>query len=1015
MLPSGTPALLDSYGQLPLSFEANRGQADAGLGFLARGSGYTIGLTGDAAYLSLGSGSSSGTVLQMQLAGGNTAAAGMGLDLQPGVSNYFVGNDPSQWHTAIPNYARVAYHDVYPGIDVVWYGSQRQLEYDFVVAAGADPGQVRLRFDGADSLSLDADGNLLVHTAAGNLAEHAPVLYQQDGGPGGLSASRTVVTGGYVLDGGNEVSVWVGGYDAGRRLLIDPVLSYSTFLGGSGDERGFGIAVDAAGNAYVTGRTNSTNFPTTAGALQTAFGTGLSDAFVSKLNAAGTALVYSTFLGGSLADEGFAIAVDGAGNAYVTGDTQSSNFPTTAGAFQTVFGGNDAFVTKLNATGTALVYSTFLGGSNSTDVGRGIALDAAGNAYVTGVTLSTDFPTTPGAFQHTFAGGFFDAFVTKLNVAGTALVYSTFLGGSLADEGFAIAVDAAGSAYVTGETNSTNFPTTAGAFQTTLGTGNPQDAFVTKLNATGTSLVYSTFLSGSSGSVGEGIAVDAAGSAYVTGEGGPSFPTTPGAFQTTYGGNLDAFVTRLNATGTGVVYSTFVGGSSEDRGDGIALDAAGNAYVTGQTSSGNFPTTPGAFQPTFGGGGSADAFVTILNAAGSTLVNSTYLGSSGVEVGERIAVDAAGNAYLTGFTDSTNFPTTAGAFQTSLGGNSDAFVAKFSGSSVPPPPAAANRSLVVGTDAGSPPEVRVYDAITTTLRLDFFAYDGDFRGGVRVAAADINGDAIPDVITVPGPGAAAEVKVFDGATGALLRHFYAFPSSLTTGFFVAAGDLNKDGFADIVVGVDAGAASQVRAFSGVTAGGLYDFYAYGDFRGGVRVAVGDVDGDGFGDIVTATGPGMAALVRVFSGANDGLLRTFYALPGSYLGGIYVAAGDGNQDGFAEVIVGAGSGSPEVCVFDGPTSTLLRDFYAYDGHFQGGVRVGFRGPSGTSPAALLTAPGPVPFSTSFPTIHNGRPAPVPVGLALGPLVNELDAATLVDLDSFYAYEPNVLDGVFIGGA
>ncbi len=400
-------------------------------------------------------------------------------------------------------------------------------------------------------------------------------------------------------------------------------LAYSTYLGGSNDDTGRGIAVDAAGNAYVVGHTSSSNFPVTPGAFQTTFSINGVRGFVSKLNAAGSALVYSTYLGGSSsghgADAGTGIAVDAAGNAYVTGGTSSLDFPTTPGAFQTVYGGNDdAFVSKLNATGSALVYSTYLGGSDG-EGGSDIAVDAAGNAYVTGYTYSSNFPTTPGAFQTAY-GGNVDAFVSKLNASGSALVYFTYLGGSNDDTGRGIAVDAAGNAYVTGDAESANFPTTAGAFQSTFSGGGIfsfGDAFVSKLHATGSALVYSTYLGGSEADEGVGIAIDASGNAYVTGVTSSSnFPITADAFQATFGGIYDAFVTKLNGAGSDLVYSTYLGRSGNEGGfgpgGGIAVDAIRNAYVTGNTTSADFPTTQGAFKTSFSGGFS-DVFVSKLS------------------------------------------------------------------------------------------------------------------------------------------------------------------------------------------------------------------------------------------------------------------------------------------------------------------------------------------------------------------------------------------------------------------
>jgi uncharacterized repeat protein (TIGR01451 family) len=366
--------------------------------------------------------------------------------------------------------------------------------------------------------------------------------------------------------------------------------------------------------------------------------------------------------------------VDVAGNAYITGQTQSTDFPTTTGAYQTNNEGNyDAFVTKLNPTGTALVYSTYLGGT-SYDYGYGVAVDGAGNAYITGYTYSTDFPTTPGAYQPNYAGNY-DAFVTKLNPTGTALVYSTYLGGTNTDYGYGVAVDGAGNAYITGYTSSTNFPTTPGAYQTSnAGNG---DAFITKLNPTGNGLVYSTYLGGTSDDYGYGVAVDGAGNAYITGRtSSTNFPTTPGAYRTSYAGNGDVFVTKLNPTGNGLAYSTYLGGTQYDYGFGVAVDGAGNAYITGTTLSTNFPTTPGAYQTNYAGDG--DVFVTKLNPTGTALAYSTYFGGTSDDDGWGVAVDGAGNAYITGSTYSTNFPTTTGAYQNSNAGSNDAFVAKFS-------------------------------------------------------------------------------------------------------------------------------------------------------------------------------------------------------------------------------------------------------------------------------------------------------------------------------------------------
>jgi hypothetical protein len=685
----GAAAAREGYGKVPLSFEANQGQSDSRVRFLSRGNGYSLFLTSNEAVVVLrqseadqsrndlrvartavGARHRKSAVVRMRLVNANPRPQAAGHDELPGKTHYFIGNDPARWRTNIPTYAKVRYEGVYPGIDLVYYGNQGRLEYDLVVAPRADPGVVALAFEGAREVRIDARGDLVLTVEGGEVRQHKPVVYQE------VAGVKREVVGRYVMKGPCQVGFRVAAYDPSRPLIIDPVLVYSTYLGGSSVEVGHDIAVDGAGRAYIAGVTGSTDFPTTAGAFQTTNGGGEQfngDAFVAKLNASGSGLVYATYLGGSADEQRVDVAIDETGNAYVTGDTTSTDFPTTAGAVQTTSAGDiDAFVTKLNATGSGLVYSTYLGGS-SLDAGTGIAVDGAGSASVTGFTLSTNFPTTAGAVQTTYAGGNGDAFVTKLNAAGSGLVYSTYLGGSDVDTGFGIAVDGAGSAYVTGSAR-TSFPTTAGAAQTTYAGGNG-DAFVTKLNATGSGLVYSTYLGGSDFDTGFGIAVDGAGSAYVTGFArSTNFPTTAGAAQTTYaGGDADAFVTKLNTAGSGLVFSTYLGGSSDEVAEGIAVDGAGSAYATGGTASTDFSTTAGAIQTTHGGG-FTDAFVTKLDTTGSALVYSTYLGGVDNDSGSAIALNGLGNAYVTGFTGSTNFPTTAGAVQTTLAGEGDAFV-----------------------------------------------------------------------------------------------------------------------------------------------------------------------------------------------------------------------------------------------------------------------------------------------------------------------------------------------------
>ena len=655
------PEVAASYGQLPLHFEPNVGQTDGRVRFLARGGGMTAFFTDAETVMVLGR--TEQTVVRMKLEKAGKPRHVAGVEKLPGITNYFIGNDPAKWRTDVPHFARIQYEGVYPGIDLVWYGNQRQLEYDFVVAPGADAKQIEVAYEGVESVGVESNGDLILRTALGEVRQQKPRVYQEIGG------KRVDVGARYALVAHNRVGFELAGYDRKRELRIDPVvLLYSTYLGGSGDDEAQAIAVDGTGSAYVTGSTTSTNFPTQSPSQGT-FQGGSSDVFVTKLASAGNALLYSTYLGGSGFDGGNAIAVDGAGSAYVTGYAGSTNFPTQSPYQATFQGSQDAFVTKLAPAGNALAYSTYLGGSGY-DQGHGIAVDGAGSAYVTGDTSSTDFPTQ-SPYQAKFQGNY-DVFVTKLAPAGNALAYSTYLGGSGIDWGNGIAVDGAGSAYVTGYTSSTNYPTQS-PYQATY-QGGTADAFVTKLTPAGNALAYSTYLGGSGYDIGNGIAVDGAGSAYVTGSTTSTNFPTQSPCQGTYGGNSDAFVTKLAPAGNALAYSTYVGGSVADAGYAIAVDAAGSAYVTGSTTSTNFPTQS-PYQGTFQGGIS-DVFVTKLASAGNALLYSTYLGGSGGDGGRGIAVDGAGSAYLTGFTTSTDFPTQSphqGAYQ---GGTYDAFVTK---------------------------------------------------------------------------------------------------------------------------------------------------------------------------------------------------------------------------------------------------------------------------------------------------------------------------------------------------
>jgi hypothetical protein len=667
------------YARLPLSFEANRGQTDSRVKYLARGQNYTLFLTEHEAVLALRSGksgraaqqSSASTTIRLRLLGSASSGLVTGQSKLRGTSNYFLGNDPRHWHTNIPNYAQVRYHHVYPGIDLVYHGNQGKLENDFILSPGSNPNSIRISLEGVDSLRLSRSGDLALKIGDGEVYLRKPQAYQ---------GSKNVPVH-YVLKAHNEVGLALGHYDRSRQLVIDPVLAYSTYFGGGGGDIGYGIAVDSSGNAYVTGISNSSDFPTTSGSQSGSYG-GSGDVFVAKIDPTGTVssssstpqLVYSTYLGGNGTDSGNAIAVDAGGDAYVTGSTASTNFPTTTGAFQLTNGGaGDAFVAEVNSTGAGLVYSTFLGGTGA-DAGMGIAVDSTNNAYVTGSTQSPNFPTL-NPVQALNAGSS-DAFIAKVDFTGATLLYSTYLGGSSADVGESIKVDSNGNAFVAGYTFSSNFPVQSPVQGANAGTVN---AFVAELNSAGSAFTFSTYLGGSSDDRAFGLALDSSGSVYIAGGAqSTDFPTTTGVIQGTNNGQSNGFVAKLNPSGPTLVYSTFLGGSGIDQANGIAVDSSGDAFVTGFTNSSNFPTFA-PIQSILGitGGSScgasacSDAFVTELNPTATGYVQSTYLGGSNADFGQAIAVGPKGNAFVTGSTSSANFPAISGtypAYQSSLNG-----------------------------------------------------------------------------------------------------------------------------------------------------------------------------------------------------------------------------------------------------------------------------------------------------------------------------------------------------------
>ena len=674
--------LSEDYGNLPLRFEQNSGQTDARVKFLARGKGYTLFLTGGEAVLKLQKPGQS-AVLRMELAGANRSPQIVAQNELGGKSNYFVGDNPNQWKTNVPNFSGVRYKEVYPGIDQVFYGNGRQLEYDFVVAPETDYRQIAIDFTGTENLEINPSGELVLTVGGEKIVQKKPFVYQEIGNERREIAANYSIQNPESKIQNPKVGFEIGEYDRSKPLTIDPVLVYSTYLGGNDADGGRAIAVDHGGNVYVTGNASSSNFPTVNPYQANEAGNG--DVFVTKINAAGTAIIYSTYVGGSRGDSGRGIDFDNAGNAYVTGTTGGSisfnDFPT-VNAFDNTYGGtDDAIVFKLNPAGNALLYSTYLGGSNS-DIGHEIKVNrSTGEAFVAGNSLSqAGFPTTSGAFNTTCSNCVSGSFVTKFNAQGSALVYSTYIGPGPAND---LAIDAGGNAYITGSTTSTVFPITPGAVQPTCTGCNlgRSDAFVTKLNPTGSALIYSTYLGGSVDEVGQGIAVDTAGNAYVTGrtESGTGnsvlFPTTPGAFQTVSLGVPDGFVTKFNPTGTAFVYSTFVGGNVRDEAFGIATDPLGNVHIIGQTRSRDFPLA-NPFQTICPQNGDC-VFISSLDAAGAAIMFSTFFGQG---EGLEVAADSSGNIYVTGVTYQglANLPTMNPIQPNHGAGNSvfDGFVAK---------------------------------------------------------------------------------------------------------------------------------------------------------------------------------------------------------------------------------------------------------------------------------------------------------------------------------------------------
>ena len=649
------PKSVDSrVAHIPLVFEPNQGQAQGDARFLSRGSKYTVLMGGDKTTLMLTPAADAGdpgtqrppSVVTLELVRSNKLVSPEGKDLLPGKSNYYIGKKSTDWITGIPQYGRVTLKSIYAGIDLVYYGHDGQLEYDFVLSPGADPKLLSFRVTGADTIDLDDGGNLCLKVGGGTVELHKPTIYQE------ISGVRHEIGGEFNRRGDNEIGLAISEYDSAQPLVIDPVLSYSTLIGANNSTQVQGVAVDSSGNVYITGTTSATNYPTVK-AFQSK-NDGYSNLFVTKLNAAGDVILYSTYLGGSGFDNAGGIAVDSSGSAYVTGTTQSTNFPTTSGAFMTTCPGicNTPFVSKFLTDGS-LAFSTYMGGSNSP--AHAIAVDSAGEAYIAGDTASNDLPTTPGSFEPIFQGmqctGCINAYVEKLNASGTGLVYSTYFGavgygGVPSTFGPGIAVDSAGSAYLVG--NTTAIPVENPIQLSPVGAPFSPNAFITKFSPDGASLVFSTYFGGGY-DYATGVAVDPLGNVHVTGTSSScEFPLSLNAFSTDCG-SQQVFVVTLNSTGSQILFSTFLrNGFSE----GVAVDKAGNTYVTGIATSSNWPTlnpiesTSQEASPL--SPFSSNSFVTELDRSGTPLF-STYLGATGGgSQTAGIALDGKGAIYVAG-------------------------------------------------------------------------------------------------------------------------------------------------------------------------------------------------------------------------------------------------------------------------------------------------------------------------------------------------------------------------------
>ena len=630
------------------------------------------------------SGASGKSVLRLCFPGCN-AAGPEGSDPLPWKSNFFIGQDEGSWHSGVPNYRAVVYRNLWDGIDLTYMFVNGSVKYEFSVAPGADPGLIRIKAEGAEALSV-SDSGLEMELGNGRSITDAGLdVFYTDAVAEKIQACFTVLS-------ENMYSFSLGRRDMSRPMTIDPLI-YSTFIGGTGYDRPTDVAVGTDGCAYTVGYTDSLDFPTSFGAYVSVSNPESNVIFVTKMGLNGDSVVYTAMMGGESHDFGKGIAVDSEGNAYITGYTMSQHFPTTQGAFSPAYNGDtyDSFVAKFSPLGDSLIYSTYLGGS-AVDCASAIAVDGSGSAYIVGDTWSQNFPISSDAAMRSFNGGSTganDGFVTKLNRHGSSIEYSTYLGHADYDYANDIAVDSNGYAFITGQTRSAMFPATSRAFDRTHNGG--YDAFAAKLSQTGTSFMYCTFIGGSSADYGNGIAVGAWGTVYVTGSTvSTDFPTTEGAYDISHNGGSDAFVTMLDRYGESLAYSTFLGGANADSGVGISLDSYGCAAIAGHTASPDYPMAERGYDRTHNGG--TDAFMSKLSASGAHLLDSTFLGGPENDYAWAIAAGQTGFAHIVGETFSPAFPASSGAADISFGGNSDGFVTKLD---IAPPVADAGQDMLI--------------------------------------------------------------------------------------------------------------------------------------------------------------------------------------------------------------------------------------------------------------------------------------------------------------------------------